>query len=90
MDILIEGNDKATDVIIFVHGYGTDKDEGFSSFLDLAKYIKEDYLLIRFDFSGYGKSGGSDSEFQFQKAAGDVDSVIRFTRKNSFKGRQGG
>jgi len=28
LDILIEGNSNSKDIIIFVHGYGTDKDEG--------------------------------------------------------------
>ena len=82
LDILVEGNKKSTNVIIFVHGYGTDKDEGFASFLDLSTYLKDNYILIRFDLSGYGKSEGKDSEFQCQKAAGDVDSIIRFAKKN--------
>jgi len=81
LDTLIEGNDKSHDLIIFVHGYGTDKDEGFASFLDLSRYLKNDFLIIRFDLSGYGKSEGYDYEFQFQKATADVDSVIRYARK---------
>lgn len=87
LDILIEGNKRSDEIIIFVHGYGTDKDEGFASFLDLANYLKDDYLLVRFDLSGYGKSEGKDSEFQFQKAAGDVDSVIRQIRRK-YSGRK--
>ena len=82
LDILVEGNEDSKDIIIFVHGYGTDKDEGFASFLELAESLKDHYVLIRFDLSGYGKSGGKDLEFQFQKAAGDVDSIIRYARKN--------
>lgn len=82
LDVLIEGNPKSKKVIIFVHGFGTDKNEGFASFLDLSHYLKKDYLTIRFDLSGYGKSEGKDYEFQFQKAAGDVDSIIRYARKN--------
>lgn len=82
LDVLIEGNPKSKTVVIFVHGFGTDKDEGFATFLDLSKYLKEDYLTIRFDLSGYGKSEGEDYEFQFQKASGDVDSVIRYARKH--------
>jgi len=81
LDLLLEGDEKSKQIVIFVHGYGTDKDEGFASFLDLAGYLKEDYLIIRFDLSGYGKSEGEESEFQFQKASGDVDSVIRYARK---------
>jgi len=49
--------------------------------LDLSGYLKDDFLTIRFDLSGYGKSEGEDYEFQFQKAAGDVDFVIRYARK---------
>ncbi len=82
LDILIEGNTKSDKIIIFVHGYGTDKDEGFASFLEAANFFKENFLTIRFDHAGYGKSQGKDYEFNFQKAAGDVDSIIRFTRKN--------
>ena len=81
LDVLIEGNKKSKAVVIFVHGYGTDKDEGFASFLDFSRFIKKDFLTIRFDLSGHGKSGGKQQEFQFQKAAGDLDSVIRFIRK---------
>lgn len=87
LDVLVEGNRKSNNIVIFVHGYGTDKNEGFSSFLDLSNFLQDDYLIIRFDQSGCGRSEGNDSEFQFQKAAGDVDSIIRFVRKN-FKGKK--
>ena len=82
LDVLIEGNKKSDKILIFVHGFGTDKDEGFATFLDLSKYLREDFITIRFDLSGYGKSEGEDYEFQYQKAAGDVDSIIRYARKN--------
>ena len=82
LDVLIEGNEGSKDIVIFVHGFGTDKDEQFASFLDFAEFLKDQYLLIRFDLSGYGKSEGKDSEYQLQKAAGDVDSIIRYARKN--------
>lgn len=81
LDLLLEGNSESKQIVIFVHGYGTDKDEGFASFLDFSKSLKKDFLIMRFDLSGYGASGGKQQEFQFQKAAGDLDSVIRFARK---------
>ena len=81
MDLLLEGKEASKRIVIFVHGYGTDKDEGFASFLEFSRYVKDDFLIIRFDLSGYGASEGDQREFQFQKAAGDVDSVIRFARK---------
>lgn len=82
LDILISGNKNAERVIIYVHGYGTDKHEGFATFSDLADFLDKDFLSIRFDLSGYGESEGEDHEFQFQKAAGDVDSIIRYVRSN--------
>ncbi len=82
LDVLIEGNVNSKKILIFVHGFGTDKNEGFATFLDLAHYLKDDFITIRFDLSGYGKSEGEDYEFQFQKAAGDVDSVIRHAKRN--------
>ncbi len=72
---------KSDQVVVFVHGYGTDKDEGFASFLDLANYLQDEFLLLRFDLSGYGKSEGEDYEFSFHKATADVDSVIRYVRR---------
>ncbi|MFA6436904.1 MAG: alpha/beta fold hydrolase [Candidatus Paceibacterota bacterium] len=82
LDVLIEGNSKSNKALIFVHGFGTDKNEGFSFFLDLAEYLKDDFLTIRFDLSGYGKSEGKDYEFQFEKAARDVDVVIKYAREH--------
>ncbi len=82
LDILLEGNKDARQVIVFVHGFGTDKDEGFSSFLDASKFFSKDYFIIRYDMSGYGGSGGKEKDFQFQKAAGDLDFILRFVRRN--------
>ncbi len=81
LDLLLEGSEESKDVVIFVHGYGTDKDEGFASFLEFSEYLEDEFLIIRFDLSGYGASEGKDMDFQFQKAAGDVDSVIRYARR---------
>lgn len=81
LDLLLEGNKKAKQIVIFIHGYGTDKDEGFASFVEFSRFLQDSFLIIRFDLSGYGASEGKEHEFQFQKAAGDVDSVIRFARR---------
>ncbi len=86
LDVLIEGNLESSEVIVFVHGFGTDKNEGFATFLELADFLENEFITIRFDLSGYGESEGEDYEFQFQKAAGDVESVIRYARKE-FEGR---
>ena len=64
--------------ILFVHGYGTDKDEGFASFLDASKYFSKRFTCIRFDQAGYGKSEGKDYEFDIVKSAGDYAIMFKF------------
>lgn len=81
LDVLIEGNQQSDQVMIFVHGFGSDKNEGADSFLDGSKYFSDDFITIRFDQSGSGESEGEDYDFQLQKAMGDVDSIIRFVRR---------
>lgn len=49
LDVLIEGNEQTDEIIIFVHGFGTDKNEGAGSFFDAAEYFKKNYLTVRFD-----------------------------------------
>ena len=81
LDVLVEGQESAPEMIVFVHGYGTDKDEGFSSFIDLSNAFKDEYLNIRYDQAGYGKSGGEDQAFHLQKAAGDLRSILRWAQE---------
>src|SRR3989344_9658072 len=81
LDVLLEGNLSAKNLMIFVHGFGTDKDEGFAYFVDLSEAFQKEYLLIRYDASGFGKSEGAEAEFQFQKSAGDLDSILRYARR---------
>ena len=80
LDAVLSGNPKASAVNVYVHGFGTDKNEGFASFLDLSRYFDKKFLNIRFDFSGYGKSGGKDYKFTFHKAANDLQSVLVYVK----------
>src|SRR3989344_8212908 len=87
LDVLVEGQESAPEMIVFVHGYGTDKDEGFSSFIDLSNAFKDEYLNIRYDQAGYGKSEGGDQAFHLQKASGDLRSILRWA-KETYKGKK--
>jgi hypothetical protein len=78
LDVLIEGNESAYEIVVFVHGFGTDKGEGHHLFAELADYLSEDFLLLRFDQSGYGKSGGLQSEANPAKAAQDLDVILQY------------
>ncbi len=76
IDVIKEGSSRPKAVNVYVHGYGTDKDEGFASFLDLSKFFSDEYINYRFDLTGYGQSGGKDYEFSFFKATTDVKTVL--------------
>jgi len=80
LDVLIEGNGSANEVIVFVHGFGTDKGEGVHLFAEMADSLKDDYLLVRFDQSGYGKSGGKQEDTSPLKAAKDLDVILNYVR----------
>lgn len=80
IDFVVEGNPHATVTVVFVHGFGTNKDEGFNLFVDLAKPLSENYRIVRFDFSGYGKSEGKQEDVNLLKHAGDLKAVLDYTR----------
>jgi pimeloyl-ACP methyl ester carboxylesterase len=86
IDFVIEGNQASGTTIIFVHGFGTNKDEGLNLFVDLSKPLQKEYRIIRFDFSGYGQSGGRQEEGNLQKQTKDLKAILDYTR-TKFNGK---
>lgn len=84
LDCLIEGNEQSDRIIIFVHGKGTDKHEK-GMFDDLANSLIDDFLLVRFDFSGCGKSEGREEDICYSKGESDLKDVVNYVRKNYSK-----
>ncbi len=80
LDTIIEGNEASDEIVIFVHGFGTDKGEGTHLFAQIADALRGYLLLVRFDQSGCGKSEGSELEYSINKSAQDLKSVIEFVR----------
>lgn len=80
IDVLVEGRLNSPISIVFVHGFGTNKDEGAGLFIDISSALKE-YCLIRFDFTGYGKSEGKQEDVNLGKEASDLKSVLEFVHK---------
>lgn len=76
LDALIEGNEKSKVTIVFVHGFGTDKNETENLFTDIATALKSQFRIIRFDLTGYGKSEGKQEETNYNKHAEDLKSVF--------------
>ena len=80
LDILVEGQRDSSTVVIFVHGYGTDKDEGFLSHADLSVELGKYFTIVRFDQNGYGKSEGAEEEYDLHKATSDLRNIINTVR----------
>ncbi len=67
-----------------VHGFGTNKGETAGYFDDISKALVQDnFRVIRFDFSGYGKSEGRQEDVCYTKQVDDLKSVWEFV-KSSF------
>ena len=78
IDLLVEGNPNSNITLVFVHGFGTNKNENLNLFVDLAKPLLEKYRVIRFDFSGYGQSEGRQEEASITKHSRDLKTVLDF------------
>lgn len=85
LDTIVEGKDDASKTIIFVHGFGTDKHETDHFFDDLTILFAQDYRIVRFDFSGCGKSGGKLQDKDYVQWKGDLKSIVDFV-KNKYPG----
>ncbi len=81
LDTLVEGNEKSPISIVMVHGLGTDKHETGGQFDFIAKSLSENYRVVRFDFSGFGKSEGKMEDFDYVKHADDLKAVLSYSKK---------
>ena len=86
LDTLIEGSEKSEITIVMVHGLGTDKHETAGQFDDLAQAFIKKYRIVRFDFSGFGKSEGKTENFDYHKHASDLNFILSYVRQN-FNGK---
>jgi len=76
-----EGQIKAT--VILVHGFGTSKHETAGYFDDIALALANDHFrVVRFDFSGYGKSEGSPIDVCYTKHVEDLQIIIEWVKEN--------
>lgn len=83
LDAEIDGIDGPT-TVIFVHGFGTNKDEGALLFVDIVAALASSMKTIRFDFSGFGNSEGKQEEVSLDKMAGDLRAVIDWAHDHYF------
>ncbi len=81
IDYIVEGNDNSDVAVIFVHGFGVDKHETAGYFDDVAKELGKTYRIVRFDFSGCGKSEGKLEEKDYMKWADDLSVVLSMVKR---------
>lgn len=76
-----EGAVKAS--VIMVHGFGTSKHETANYFDDIsAALVNDNFRVIRFDFSGYGKSEGSPIDVCYAKHSKDLQIIIDWVKQH--------
>jgi pimeloyl-ACP methyl ester carboxylesterase len=83
IDYIISGNTNSSELVIFTHGFGTNKNEGFNLFKELSENLDKNYLCLRYDLTGYGNSDGTSESFNLNKASLDLKTIINFC-KNEF------
>lgn len=69
--------------VIMVHGFGTNKGETAGFFDDISKaLINDNFRVIRFDFSGYGKSEGRQEDVCYAKQVEDLKTIHEYVKNN--------
>lgn len=81
IDTLVEGNADAATTVIFVHGFGANKNEGGNYFVDVANALEDAYRIVRFDFAGYGNSEGKQEDVNYEKQTKDLQAVLDYVRE---------
>lgn len=67
--------------IVMVHGFGTNKGETAGYFDDVSRALTTaGFRVIRFDFSGCGKSEGLQEDVCYTKEVQDLQTVIEYVR----------
>ncbi|HLL61016.1 MAG TPA: alpha/beta fold hydrolase [Candidatus Nitrosocosmicus sp.] len=80
LDVLVEGNKYSEITVVLVHGFGTDKNESSQYFVDISQHLSHDFRIVRFDFTGYGKSDGIQEEGNFIKHADDLNCIVQWVQ----------
>ena len=74
-------SEKPICTVVMVHGFGTDKHETAGYFDDIAKeLINNKYRVIRFDFSGCGKSEGKTEDIDYVKHTQDLRAILGYVQ----------
>jgi pimeloyl-ACP methyl ester carboxylesterase len=69
--------------VIMVHGFGTNKGETAGYFDDISRaLVNDNFRVIRFDFSGYGKSEGRQEDVCYSKQVDDLKAILEYVKKN--------
>jgi hypothetical protein len=76
---------KKIPIILFLHGFGTDKNEVGNTFLIAAnKLYKEQIASLRIDFSGCGESKGLIADITIEQLIADAGKALNFIMQQDF------
>lgn len=83
LETLAEGEaiSKANEIVVFAHGFGTDLHER-GIYDQISQTIqKEGLATLRFSYSGFGKSEGTQQDKSLETMTSDLSSVLDFIEK---------
>lgn len=81
LDVVVEGNIDAETTILFVHGFGSNKNETGNYFVDVAQELGKRHRIVRFDFAGYGESEGKQENVTILRQVEDLKAVLDFVKQ---------
>lgn len=81
LDVLLSGNNLSEIAVVFVHGFGSNKNENFHLFTDIAASLEDAFNIIQFDFSGYGKSEGKQEDVSLDKMKTDLQAIVEYAKR---------
>lgn len=76
-----EGNFDSKNAVIFSHGFGVRRNSN-GMFSDISSVLKNDYIIIRFDYNLIDKKNNTNFIYSYKTQALILEAVINFVKNN--------
>lgn len=83
LSAILTKNKKNKEAVVICHGSRSTKDSGLQE--DIARTLKKDYNILRFDFSGNGESEGRLEDSTYTKDIEDIESVLKHLKDKDYQ-----
>ncbi len=84
LSAILEGEDKNAPTVVMCHGFHSSKDNSISTKALAQKLVERGLSVLRFDFTGHGKSEGDINEITPLDGLDDLKSLVRTLSQDQF------